>query len=213
MERCKNSAKTKETNNDEKPSSQSNSEEKPSSQPTNEPVISSQPYDEITQEDLFSMLTSTVDDEPSDQTQNDTFETVNDSSQLHIWDDFNVNSTFDNTNTTEQWNLIEEEDPFSSYDQDMQTNSSWNMSDLNMFNQPPSLLFTETTMDSALDEDTMPLIGDLATSMSISEPTPTCEATPVGTPVNTNTPHNSEGIWLQFANFDNDYQCETDNPL
>jgi hypothetical protein len=145
-----------------------------------------QPPQEDTEEDeLLSMPTTAADD---------------DSSQLHIWDDFNVNSTFDNKTTQEQWNGVDEEEPLSNYNEP--SSSTWNMSDLNMFNQPPSLLFTENTMDSAFDEDSLPLIGDLATPIPISESTP-CEQ--FGTPAAT-TPHN----WFQFANFDNDY-CENND--
>ncbi|KAI8065373.1 uncharacterized protein B0P05DRAFT_554091 [Gilbertella persicaria] len=112
------------------------------------------------------------------------------SSQLHIWDDFNVNSGFDKNN--DQWKLIDEEDPFSTnYDTDLPS-SSWNMS---LFSQPPSLLFSDTTLNSTLDDK--PLMEELTPDTAQCESTTPIQATP-------------DGLWFQFANFDDDYQqCES----
>lgn len=178
----------------------------------NQPVIPNKQEDHPEEDELFSMPTTNADDEPLEfdpSVPNEAFDSMNDSSQLHIWDDFNVHNTqtFDKTATsTEQqpvWNLMEDEEAFSSYDTDTMQSSTWNMSDLNMFSAaaPPSLLFTENTMDSALDEDALPLIGDL------SESTPTASATVSSC----GPPQNTEGLWFQFANFDNDYHCENES--
>ncbi|OBZ90642.1 hypothetical protein A0J61_01312 [Choanephora cucurbitarum] len=137
------------------------------------------------------------------------------SSNLHIWDDFNISSGFENT-THDQWKLPDEEDPFSTnYETDLPS-SSWQVNDINLFSQPPSLLFSDTTLNSNMD-DTKPLLEEL-TPMSTSEMMASCadnaSMTPLAnvetpsqtahTPLSQSTPDGA--LWFQFANFDDDYQ-------
>ncbi|KAK4518749.1 uncharacterized protein ATC70_008971 [Mucor velutinosus] len=139
------------------------------------------------------------------------------SSQLHIWDDFNA--SFDKNNTGEQWSLLEDDEPFSNYDTDIPS-SAWNMSDIGMFGQPPSLLFSDNTVNTN-DDANAPLMSDLSTSMPLNDmssttpiacggPTPLGDvSTPSGISSNANTPiQTADGLWFQFANFEDDYQCE-----
>lgn len=128
------------------------------------------------------------------------------STQLHVWDDFSFSSTLEKTN--EPWNVLEED-----YENDVPS-SSWTMNDIGIFSQPPSLLFSDLTMSSAMEEETTPLLSDLATPIPVSETTPVPVATPTSISdsreVTTPGPvHTADGLWFQFANFDDDYQCDT----
>lgn len=143
------------------------------------------------------------------------------STQLHVWDDFSFSSTLEKSN--EPWSILDDD-----YENEIPS-SSWTMNDIGIFSQPPSLLFSDITMSSALDDESTPLLSDLATPIPISEttPVPISVATPnsvcevasvcdsksgeVTTPgINSHTPvHTADGLWFQFANFDDDYQCET----
>ena len=122
------------------------------------------------------------------------------STQLHVWDDF---SFADVSNNNEPWSALDDEEPFSDIP------SSWTMSDINLFDQTPSLLFSDTSLPSALDDElnsTTALVDQ-----NTIEPlpmTPLNESTPnesivSNTPIHTTT----DGLWFQFANFDDDY-CE-----
>ncbi|OAD04389.1 hypothetical protein MUCCIDRAFT_155594 [Mucor lusitanicus CBS 277.49] len=139
------------------------------------------------------------------------------SSQLHIWDDFNA--SFDKNNAGEQWSLLEDDEPFSNYDTDIPS-SAWNMSDMGMFGQPPSLLFSDNTVNTN-DDSNAPLMSDVSTSLPLNDMSSTTPIacggggnglTPLGdvsTPSNANTPiQTADGLWFQFANFEDDYQCE-----
>ncbi|KAI7897582.1 uncharacterized protein BX663DRAFT_302390 [Cokeromyces recurvatus] len=201
-------------------------------------------------EELFSVITTPANNEDNDgseaglNSQTDIHDYLSNSSQLHIWDDFNVNSNFDeNTMSSQQdqqWSSMLEEDDhlFSNYDTDLPS-SSLNMSDLHIFSQPPSLLFSDTTMNSSHEDEQVPV----SSTLNELSPTPIitiAESSPMGddtTPVaNSNTPicdnvitttdtantpgassssttntptiHSADGLWFQFANFDDDYQCE-----
>ncbi|KAG2199713.1 hypothetical protein INT47_012849 [Mucor saturninus] len=128
------------------------------------------------------------------------------STQLHVWDDFSFSSTLEKSNN-EAWNVLEED-----YENDVPS-SSWTMNDIGLFNQPPSLLFSD--MSSAMEEETTtPLLSDLATPLPVTETTPVPVATPTSVTdtreATTPAPlHTADGLWFQFANFDDDYQCES----
>ncbi|KAI9247390.1 hypothetical protein EDC94DRAFT_664603 [Helicostylum pulchrum] len=153
--------------------------------------------DEDEEEDVFGMA---VDDN---------------SEALHVWDDFSFSSTLEKSNN-EPWNLMDDD-----YEND-NPSSSWTMNDMALFSQPPSLLFSDP-MSSALEDVTTPVHVPSestpkhdSTPLPLSETTPNsvCEASSVcdaTTPtVNPHTPiHTADGLWFQFANFDDDYQCET----
>ncbi|KAI9475588.1 MAG: hypothetical protein EXX96DRAFT_620082 [Benjaminiella poitrasii] len=160
-----------------------------------------------------------------------------DSSQLHIWDDFNVNSSgqqIDDANS-QQWqnnssnSMLEDEDLFSSYDTDFPS-SSLTMSDLHLFSNPPSLLFSDTTMNSSHEDDPIATTIDIPSASSELSPTPfvtiAAESSPITendlcesnrlAPDATTTPGAAstssvatDSLWFQFANFDDDYQCES----
>lgn len=120
------------------------------------------------------------------------------SSQLHIWDDFNT-ANFDNSaqeqQQQQQWSLLDEEEPFSNYDTD-----AW---PLNVFSQPPSLLFSDTTVNSNREDDKMLDKSQLSPNQLCNTPAG-LSSSAANTPVQT-----ADGLWFQFANFDDDYQCET----
>lgn len=197
--------------------------------------------------DIFSQTTGnddlqSDDDFPAiedDETNSEMNHDIPSSTQLHVWDDFSFADQLDsssnklpgnNSKTNEPWSsMLDEDEPFSSYDNDIPS-SSWTMNDINIFSQPPSLLFSEATLSSALEDDinSVPLIEDLSSDLqqplvaaATTEATPLNESTPncttpsrceVTTPsvVSTNTPvHTADGLWFQFANFDDDYHCET----
>jgi hypothetical protein len=154
------------------------------------------------EEDLLSEMDAGTQLDPTDY-----------SSQLHIWDDFNTTSFDKEQQQPQQWTLLDDEEPFSNYDTD-----SWTLNDMNLFSQPPSLLFSDATVNSSTleDDNAMPTIS---TPVPISESTPLCELTPkhhCDTPVGissssaaTTPVQTADGLWFQFANFDDDYQCET----
>ncbi|EPB83828.1 hypothetical protein HMPREF1544_09402 [Mucor circinelloides 1006PhL] len=163
---------------------------------------SSQQQDTQEEDELLSVLTTQGEEQ---------------SSQLHVWDDFNA--SFDkNNNTGEQWSLLDDDEPFSNYDTDIPS-SAWNMSDIGMFGQPPSLLFSDNTVN---DDTNAPLMSDLSASLPLNDmpstapmacggPTPLADesTTPSGISSNANTPiQTADGLWFQFANFEDDYQCE-----
>lgn len=198
-------------------------------------------------DELFSMpmeFANNEDDQSCSEVDPTTTAKVPGSTQLHVWEDFSFSSTLDKTN--EPWSTIldDNEEPFSTnnnnYDTDIPS-SSWTMTDIGgIFSQPPSLLFSDATMSNALEEvselnSSAALIGDLVGTVntpvnhnaSVATPaTPMNEAaaTPMAsTPLNnintpcdqgnapminsTNTPiHTADGLWFQFANFDDDYQ-------
>lgn len=191
--------------------------------------------------DIFSQTTTGNDDMQSDddfpimeedETNSEMNHEIPSSTQLHVWDDFSFADQLDSSNnklnnkTNEPWSsMLDEDEPFSSYDNDIPS-SSWTMNDINIFSQPPSLLFSEATLSSALEDDinSVPLIEDLSSDLHqqpslplvTTEASPLNESTPsrceVTTPsvVSTNTPvHTADGLWFQFANFDDDYHCET----
>ncbi|KAG2235528.1 hypothetical protein INT48_003091 [Thamnidium elegans] len=158
------------------------------------------------------------DGEEGDDDEEDVFGMALDdnSEALHVWDDFSFSSTLEKSNN-EPWNLMEDD-----YEND-NPSSSWTMNDMALFSQPPSLLFSDP-MSSTLDDVTTPVHPpsestpkhDSTTPLPLSETTPNsiCEASSVydaTTPtVNPHTPvHTADGLWFQFANFDDDYQCET----
>lgn len=145
---------------------------------------------------------------------------IDDNSEaLHVWDDFSFSSTLEKSNN-EHWNLMEED-----YEND-HPSSSWTINDIGMFGQPPSLLFSDP-MSSTLDDVNTPVAlsestptninqDSTTTPLPLTETTPNsiCEASSVcdaTTPaMNSHTPiHTADGLWFQFANFDDDYQCET----
>ncbi|CEP08085.1 hypothetical protein [Parasitella parasitica] len=164
----------------------------------------SQQNDTQEEDELLSGLTNQGDDQ---------------SSQLHIWDDFNA--SFDKNNAGEQWGFLDDDEPFSNYDTDMPS-SSWNMSDLAMFGQPPSLLFSDNSTNTNDDANNTVIMNDLSASLPISDITTTPSAplcnvptplgdvsTPSGISSNANTPiQTADGLWFQFANFEDDYQCD-----
>ncbi|CAO3611064.1 unnamed protein product [Mucor hiemalis] len=184
--------------------------------------------------DIFSQTTGNDDTQSDDdfpveedEANSEMNHEIPSSTQLHVWDDFSfaeqLDSSNNNNKSNEPWSMLDEDEPFSSYDNDIPS-SSWTMNDINIFSQPPSLLFSEATLSSALEDDinSVPLIGDLSTDpQQVTEATPLNESTPncttpsrceVTTPsvVSTNTPvHTADGLWFQFANFDDDYHCET----
>ncbi|KAI8378499.1 hypothetical protein BD560DRAFT_487952 [Blakeslea trispora] len=119
----------------------------------------------------------------------DEFSVHTHSSNLHIWEDFNLNSGFEQTQQQDAWKLPDEELTY-----DDLPSSSWQMNDINLFSQPPSLLFSDTTLNSTI-EDTKPLLDELTSDIiSCETPHQTPQSTPDG------------GLWFQFANFDDDYQ-------
>ncbi|KAI8644548.1 hypothetical protein BD408DRAFT_413252 [Parasitella parasitica] len=163
----------------------------------------SQQNDTQEEDELLSALTNQGDDQ---------------SSQLHIWDDFNA--SFDKNNTGEQWGLLDDDEPFSNYDTDIPS-SSWNMSDIAMFGQPPSLLFSDNSTNTN-DDANAAMMSDLSASLPLNDitstpndplcsvPTPLGDvSTPSGISSNANTPiQTGDGLWFQFANFEDDYQCD-----
>jgi hypothetical protein len=170
----------------------------------------SQQNDTQEEDELLSVLTNQGEDDDLQLQQ---------SSQLHIWDDFNA--SFEKNNTGEQWSLLDDDEPFSNYDTDIPS-SAWNMSDIGMFGQPPSLLFSDNSVNTN-DDTNAPLMSDLSNSLPLNDisPTPnapTCGAptplgdvsTPSGISSNAHTPiQTADGLWFQFANFEDDYQCDS----
>ncbi|KAI8139338.1 hypothetical protein BJV82DRAFT_626894 [Fennellomyces sp. T-0311] len=71
--------------------------------------------------------------------------------------------------------------------------SSWNFSDLGLL-QPPSLLFSDNTM---ADDDSSNLLPSDVIPADAS-----CSDMPAASP---------DSLWYQFANFEDDYQCEETN--
>jgi hypothetical protein len=185
------------------------------STPQNEDTQLSQLQEFLSQTPIRENNNSEEDDERSSMPQSGGFldEDLLSDSQLHIWDDFNTASFDKEQQQQQQWSLLDDEEPFSNYDTD-----SWTLNDINLFSQPPSLLFSDTTVNSGtLEDDSMPVIS---TPAPISESTPLGELTPkrrCDTPMGIsssagNTPvQTADGLWFQFANFDDDYQCETED--
>ncbi|KAI8885813.1 hypothetical protein K501DRAFT_331674 [Backusella circina FSU 941] len=136
------------------------------------------------------------------------------SSTLHAWEDFSFSSALDKM--FEPWSMLSEEEPFSSQLDSADIPSQWNMN--NVLNQPPSLLFSDATMSSTLEDDSIMVSSEL-TPLPISEHTPPTTLAIMPDPptvinnnnnnsVNTPAQHSGDGLWFQFANFDDDYQCE-----
>ncbi|KAG2224489.1 hypothetical protein INT45_010555 [Circinella minor] len=81
----------------------------------------------------------------------------------------------------------------SSSSQDENKFNNWGFSDLNLL-QPPSLLFSDNTM---MDDDSSNLL-------------PTSDILPTDEPYSSSDlpPTSPDSLWFQFANFEDDYQCE-----
>jgi hypothetical protein len=134
------------------------------------------------------------------------------SNALHVWEDFSFSSALDKM--FEPWSMLSEEEPFSSQLDPSDIPPQWNVN--SVLNQPPSLLFSDATLSSTLEDDSVMVSSEL-TPRPLTENTPPTTSTLMPDPstiinssntVNTPAQHSTDGLWFQFANFDDDYQCE-----
>ncbi|KAI9265284.1 hypothetical protein BDA99DRAFT_536769 [Phascolomyces articulosus] len=105
------------------------------------------------------------------------------------WEDLLFSQTTDNlqqsSDIPEPWTKM------SGSSHDENTFSNWGFSDLSLL-QPPSLLFSDNTM---VDEDS-------------SNFPPSSDILPPEDPSSEVPPASPDSLWFQFANFEDDYQCE-----
>ncbi|KAG0173512.1 hypothetical protein DFQ28_008216 [Apophysomyces sp. BC1034] len=120
--------------------------------------------------------------------------------RANLWDDFSLPSNQD-------WSQLSEDEPYSAYDTAL-GGTSWDMSELSLM-QPPSLLFSDNTLGSALEDD----ITSVTPAASASTPL-SCDMTNqlpsevlapnVSSSLSSDQP---DSLWFEFANFDDDFHC------